>query len=255
MIINNQSNVNYDSVLPDGQTEPGEKNSNIVSTEILDIGKLKSTAKTFVKEGQQTTQNVTFTNTSNYTLQNLFFTDTLGEGAQHIPGSVIIDGISYPSYDVVAGFSLPDLPSGNNTNISYSVLANNPKTKDIVENFASLQFDVSDPISGSRTFNQNTNTVSFAVISTNLSVTKSVDKTYAIAGDNLHYTSIVENKGSQKVENIIFKDILQSGITFVDGSVKIDGTSYPSYNPITGFSLADLDAGGSRTVEFDVTVN
>ena len=255
MIITNQSNISYDSVLPDGQTEPGVKDSNIVSTEILNIGKLKSTAKTFIKEGEQTTQQVTFTNTSNYVLQNLFFTDSLSDGAEHIPGSVFIDGVSYPLYDVVAGFALPDLPVGNNTTISYSVVANNPKTKSIVDNFATLQFDVSDPISGSRTFNQDTITVSFAVISTNLSITKSVDKTYAIAGDNLHYTSLIENKGSQKIENMIFKDILQSGITFVDGSVKIDGVSYPLYNPITGFALDDIDAGGTRNVEFDVTVN
>lgn len=90
---------------------------------------------------------------------------------------------------------------------------------------------------------------------TSLSITKSVDKTYAIASDNLHYTSLIENKGSQKIENMIFKDILQSGITFVDGSVKIDGVSYPLYNPITGFALDDIDAGGTRNVEFDVTVN
>ena len=90
---------------------------------------------------------------------------------------------------------------------------------------------------------------------TSLSITKSVDKTYVIAGDNLHYTSLIKNKGSQKIENMIFKDILQSGITFVDGSVKINGVSYPLYNPITGFALDDIDAGGTRNVEFDVTVN
>lgn len=133
-------------------------------------------------------------------------------------------------------------------------MANNPKTKDVVENFASLQFDVSDQ-SRTRTFNQNTNVVSFAVISTGIKVTKSVDRSYAIMGDTLQYTSIVENTGSQLAKNIVFKDILQSGITFVDGSVKIDGISYPSYNPISGSPLSDINAGESRNVEFDVTVN
>lgn len=52
-----------------------EKKIVIFSTEILNIGKLKTTPKTFIKEGEQTTQQVTFTNTSNYVLQNLFFTD------------------------------------------------------------------------------------------------------------------------------------------------------------------------------------
>ena len=254
MIITNQSNLNYDSVLPDGQTVAKEKDSNIVSTEIIDIDKIKSTDKVFVEEGEQASQTVIFTNTSNFTLQNLFFNDNMGDGATHVAGSVFIDDVNYPTYDVKTGFALADLPSGGSTKINYIVLANNPKTKDIIENFASLQFDVSDQ-SRTRTFNQNTNLVSFAVISTGIKVTKSVDRSYAIAGDTLQYTSVVENTGSQLAKNVVFKDILQSGITFVDGSVKIDGISYPSYNPILGFPLSDINAGESKNVEFDVTVN
>lgn len=254
MIVTNQSNLNYDSVLPDGQTIPKEKDSNIVSTEIVDIDKVKSTGKDFVEEGEQVLQTVLFTNTSNYTLQNLFFNDNMGDGATHVAGSVYIDDVNYPSYDADTGFALADLPSGNSTKINYTVLANNPKTKDLVENFATLQFAISDE-SGTRTFNQNTNVVNFAVISTGIKITKSVDRSYAVAGDNLHYKSVIENTGSQLAKNIIFKDVLQSGITFVDGSVKIDGNPYPSYNPISGFSLDNINAGESRTVEFDVTVN
>ncbi len=42
---------------------------------------------------------------------------------------------------------------------------------------------------------------------------------------------------------------------FANGSVKIDGVRYPSYDPETGFDLPDLAAGESVTVEFDVKVN
>ena len=157
-------NINYTLIIKNtGQLTA----TNIQIDDIITEG-TELVPKTFIKEGEQTTQQVTFTNTSNYVLQNLFFTDSLGDGAEHVAGSVVIDGISFPSYDVISGFSLPDLPVGNNTTILYTVVANNPKTKSIVDNFATLQFSVSDPVSGSRTFNQDTNTVSFAVISTNL---------------------------------------------------------------------------------------
>ena len=35
MIINNQSNVTFDYVLPDQQTKSGEQESNLVQTEVL----------------------------------------------------------------------------------------------------------------------------------------------------------------------------------------------------------------------------
>lgn len=46
-----------------------------------------------------------------------------------------------------------------------------------------------------------------------------------------------------------------AGTTFVAGSVKINGISYPAYNPQTGFDLPALAVGESVTVEFDVKVN
>ena len=47
MIILNQSQINFDSVLPDGSTVPGEEASNIVSTEIINLSKEKTTSNNF----------------------------------------------------------------------------------------------------------------------------------------------------------------------------------------------------------------
>lgn len=88
-----------------------------------------------------------------------------------------------------------------------------------------------------------------------MTVVKSVDKAYAVKGDNLHYTTVITNTGSLLKSDLVFTDPVPAGTTFVAGSVKIDGTTYAAYNPATGFNLPDLAIGQSVTVEFDVQVN
>ncbi|MDE6372424.1 MAG: DUF11 domain-containing protein, partial [Clostridia bacterium] len=84
---------------------------------------------------------------------------------------------------------------------------------------------------------------------------KSVDKAYAVKGDNLHYTSVITNTGTLEKTDLVFSDPIPAGTTFVPGSVKINNVAYPTYNPQTGFDLPDLAVGNAVTVEFDVTVN
>lgn len=109
----------------------------------------------------------------------VFWGNTLGAVATHVSCSVFVNGISYPGYDIIAGFSLPDLDPVQNNTVSYTVIADNPKTESIVNNFGTIQYSVNDPISGPRSLTENTNTI-FAVVSTRLTVQKSVDKTYAL---------------------------------------------------------------------------
>ena len=89
MIIPNQSSVSFLSVLPDGTTVPGQRDSNIVTTEIISVtfSKVKSTPTAFIGEGDSTTQTIVLTNNTNYVIKNLFFNDTLTAGASHVPST------------------------------------------------------------------------------------------------------------------------------------------------------------------------
>lgn len=257
MIIPNQSNINFNFVLPDGQMEPGSATSNIVNTEILtySVPKVKSGDKLFVREGETSVHTVAVTNNSQTKLFDMLFKDTMSDGASYVPGSVTVNGVSQPTYDPIAGFALPDLDPGQSVPITYTVRADSPMTQSTVTDFATLNYSVNDPERGNVNFSENTNTVSLEVVSDRIEVVKSVNKTYAVKGDLLHYTSTLNNVGTMTKTNIVFKDPIPSGTTFVAGSVKIDGTPYPAYDPQSGFPIADLAAGASATVEFDVEVN
>ena len=257
MIIPNQFNVTFDYVLPDGSTLAASVDSNIVTTEILtySIPKVKSSDKTFLQEGETARQTVTITNNSQAALYNLFFKDTLSQGASYVAGSVAVNGVSQPSYDLVAGFPLPDLAVGQAVAVSYTIRANDPMTVSPVTNFATLAYTVNDPARGPVNFSEDTNTISLPVVSNRITVVKSVDKTVAAKGDNLHYTSVITNTGTLNKINLVFTDQIPLGTTFVAGSVRINGVSYPSYNPQNGFALPDIAPGAAVNVEFDVTVN
>lgn len=252
MIINNNSNVQYSFELPDGSIETESKDSNIVSTEILTYSftKVKTTNKNFLQEGEVAEQTVTLTNNSQATITNQTFNDTMTQGATYVPGSVTIDNVSYPAYDLVAGFPIADLAPSASTVIKYNITADNPLTNPLVNNYGTLLYYVN----GTQ-FNENTNTINIPIVSGRMGIVKQVDKAFAVQGDTLHYTSTIVNSGTLPKTNITFIDTIPAGTTFVAGSVKIDGVAQPGYNPNVGFALADMAVGESRIVEFDVTVN
>lgn len=257
MIVTNQSNVKYSYTIPGEPTQSGEEYSNPVDTEILSdaISKVKSSDKTVISEGETARQTVVITNNSGVALQNVTFKDVMTSGATYVPGSVAINGVAQPSYDLITGFPLPNIPAGGSVSVSYTIIADNPLTTTPVTNYATITYTVNDPNRGPVTYSENTNDVSIQIVSVRMTNVKSVDKGVAVSGETLHYTSVITNTGTINKTNLTFIDPIPAGTTFVPGSVRINGTVYPAYNPDAGFALPDLAAGGSVTVEFDVKVN
>lgn len=257
MIVTNQSNVKYSYTIPGEPTKSGEEYSNPVETEILSsaISKVKTSDKTVIAEGETAHQTVVITNNSGVTLQNVTFKDVMSGGATYVPGSVAINGVAQPSYDLITGFPFPNIPAGGSVSVTYTIIADNPLTTTPVTNYATITYTVNDPNRGPVTYSENTNEVSIQIVSVRMTNVKSVDKGVAVSGETLHYTSVITNTGTVNKTNLTFIDPIPAGTTFVPGSVKINGTSYPAYNPNAGFALPDLAAGESVTVEFDVKVN
>ena len=101
----------------------------------------------------------------------------------------------------------------------------------------------------------NSNPVAVFIIVRSMSNVKSVDKAFAVKGDILTYTSVITNTGSIPVTNVIFTDEIPAGTTFVNGSVTVNGVSFPAYDPQAGFFAANLTPQQSVTVTFQVQVN
>ncbi len=252
MIIPNKSETQYDFTLPDGTVHTETKESNTVTTEILTYAftKVKTSDKMFLQEGEIANHTVTLTNNSQHNVSNMFFTDNLAGGGTYVPGSVIVNGTAQPTYDLVTGFALDDLASGEFATVQYQIQANNPMTENTITNNGNLDYTVLG-----RNFNEDSNTIELAVVSNRLTIVKAVDKAVAVQGENLHYTSTITNTGTLPKTNLSFNDDIPAGTTFVLNSVKINGVAQPGLNPQTGFAIPDLAVGQNTVVEFDVTVN
>lgn len=257
MLIPNKLNITCTATMPDGKRLSEITESNTVSTEILTYSVLKEIRfdKAYAHEGESAHNTVTITNNSATKLfDNLFKIPQLN-GTNYVSGSIKVNGIAQPTYNPITGFSLPDLNPGKAVVIEYDIIVNNPMTVTPATHFATLNYTVNDPARGNATYSENTSTLSINVISDKIDVIKSVDKYFTVRGDSLHYTTTITNIGNIIKSDMIFKDPIPEGTTFVSNSIKINGISYSVYNPEIGFAIKSLAPGEVLTVEFDVKVN
>ena len=257
MKIPNQSNVSFNAMMPQEGATPGQLANNTVNTEILSYAVTKTirSDKTTVREGENARIAVTVVNRSATKLFDHRFAVPQPDGGNYVAGSVKVNGIAQPSYDPVTGFPLPDLSPDETVEIEYEIKANDPMTTTPITQFATLNYTVNDPVRGDVNYSENTDTVFVDVIADKISVVKSVDKSYAVKGEKLHYTVTVTNIGSAMKSDLVFKDSIPTGTTFVKSSIKINGKSYSDYHPESGFAIPSLAPNEAFTVEFDVEVN
>lgn len=256
MTILNKANIAFAAVMPDGQKFGDGAESNSVSTEILShsVDKKIGCEKEYVRQGENVRHTVTITNNSSAKLFDNYFTIPQSDGASYVAGSVKVNGIAQPDYDPVKGFALPDLAPAESVVIEYDLKVTADETAPVTH-FATLKYTVNDPARGNVAYAENTDTTAVRVIADKISVIKSVDKTFAVVGEKLHYTVTIVNIGNVIKSDMTFRDPIPDGTTFVPDSIKINGVGYPVYNPEIGFVLRSLAPGEATTVEFDVTVN
>ncbi|MGQ0516853.1 DUF11 domain-containing protein, partial [Bacillus sp. D-CC] len=88
-----------------------------------------------------------------------------------------------------------------------------------------------------------------------LSMTKNESASFADIGQTAFYTTSITNVGNTDATNIIFTDVLPSGLTFVPNTLTVDGVLQPNADPNTGVLLAALPPNEIYSIVFQVTVN
>lgn len=82
------------------------------------------------------------------------------------------------------------------------------------------------------------------------------NKEYAVIGDELTYTLIFGNTGQIAANDVFIVNTIPTGLSFVPGSVTIDGISNSSANlGIPGINLGNINISTTKTVTFKAIVN
>jgi uncharacterized repeat protein (TIGR01451 family) len=77
-----------------------------------------------------------------------------------------------------------------------------------------------------------------------------------VINDIVTFTFSVTNNGTVDAESVFFKDVLETGLSYVPGTFLINSIPQPDPNLTTGVSLANLTAmGPTTTLEFQVQIN
>ncbi len=84
---------------------------------------------------------------------------------------------------------------------------------------------------------------------------KTVSTLTASIGDIVTYTVTVENTCTSPITNVVFLDSIPDGLSFVPGTVTVNGVSDVSLNPNDGFVIPDITGGSKNVITFDAQVD
>ncbi|MDE6677086.1 MAG: DUF11 domain-containing protein, partial [Clostridia bacterium] len=212
----------------------------------------KSANKAYADVGEEITYTLVLENTGTVDALNVTLNDLLPPETTLVGGSVTVDGVPYAGALPVV---IASIPAGQSVTVAFRITVNSLPAVNPVFNIARADYEFFPFAGYPATSFSSSNPAAVYIIARDVTNVKSVDKTYAIKGDTLTYTSVITNTGSVPVTNVIFKDEIPAGTTFVNSSVYINGVNFPAYDPEAGFFAANLTPQASVSITFQVQVN
>ncbi|MGL4656486.1 MAG: DUF7507 domain-containing protein [Sarcina sp.] len=220
---------------------------------------IKSVDKQFVDIGDIITYNISFENKGNVPAQNIIITDLIPSGFSYIENSLVSNMAIIGSPVTNISFNEP-LAVDQSVIVEFKVKIDEIPVGHLNQNKGIIEYNyiVSPeklPVMSSIEINNVIVNVKHGEISTSGldSISKSADRAITTSGEEITYTIRAKNIGNSKIENIMVKDILPSGTSFVVGSTMINGTP-SNQNPIVGINILALQANEQLVVRFKVLV-
>ncbi|MDA1597711.1 cell surface protein, partial [Bacillus cereus group sp. TH217LC] len=267
----NQSSTTYSIIVDPTQppvTETATSNPTLVQINEAIIQATKSVDRLFsdVAPGNSfLTYTVLLENIGNTTATNIIFTDPIPNNTVFIADSVRVGGVLLPGVNPANGVPIGDIIAGDFTNITFRVQVvsipnpiftigpggpNSP-----VVNGASIDYQfMTGPNLPLVSRSTTSNPVSTQINSGEITLVKSVDKTFATIGDTISYTITLSNPGNVTSQNIIFKDILPDGTTFISGTLTNDSGTQQIGNPANGIQIGNINPNGTAVITLNVLV-
>ncbi|MED2183241.1 hypothetical protein [Bacillus wiedmannii] len=216
----------------------------------------KSANRQFVDIGDTITYTVTFQNLGTVPATNVTLTDPIPPGAAFITNSVTINGVPTPGENPELGISLGTVNVGETVTVTYQVTVTSLPPDGTIRNEASFTYQYQpNPSEPPVTTTTTTPSVNIPINNPNPTTTKSADRQIADLGDTITFTIKFQNRGTVPATNVIVKDTLPSGVSFVPGSVVVNGISQIGENPEIGIPVGTVNPGQSITVTFQGVVN
>lgn len=228
--------------------------SNTVTTDVTQslVQTNKSASPAAVNVGDEITYTVKIQNSGTTKLENVIFKDPLSSYVEFVQGSFTVNGDIYSLVDLNVGVNIGNIEPSQIVNINYKVKVKSAPPNNLIKNIATIDYQYRvDPNSPPIQKSQSTNEVLVPVIDINIRINKSVDKEFADINDILTYTITVQNKSTVAVSNMVVSDQLDPEATYIEGSLKLNGSPVANTNPFNGVYISSLQPNTTAIITFE----
>lgn len=254
--IPNIAQVQYKyRINPQGPDIPVTKDSNEVNTQIINgqVTAVKDKNKSAVEVGDTITYTITVTNTGNTEALNVTVKDVVPANTSFVTGTVTVNGDPRPLDNPTTGIIAGNLGVLDNAIVSFTVRVDSLPASGVITDIADVTFQyIVDPTKPPKSKTVTTNEVVTTVQLINVKFIKTSDKTFAALGDEITYTFNIINNSTVDITNVIFKDTIPDGTTFVQNSFIKGITPLPGEDPTIGVNLGTIPKNTSLMVSFRV---
>ncbi|MET3849593.1 DUF11 domain-containing protein [Paenibacillus sp. OAE614] len=184
----------------------------------------------------------------------LILYDPLPAGLSFIPNSVLKNGAPVPGAQPGSGIDLGILVPDASVYVVFQaiVVAIPPSLQITNEGRAEYSFQSL----GGRTVRGSiaSNPVTLSVLPSSVSLIADISTFQTFIGDILFYELLVTNQGSVPLSQAVIFITLPPGLTFVQGSVVINGVLYPDVQPENGIPIGTIAPGASIRIRVSLRV-
>lgn len=248
--LTNQAVGSFSYTLPSGRTIAGFSSSNTITIPVSlpNVTVVNSDNAEYGVVGDVIRYTSVIRNNGTVAVNNVVYVNPLPPNTPFVPGSVIVNGTSFPLSNPTAGIPIGTLAPGAEVTVTFEVTITMPIPSQI-NNQSTVSFT-----SGSFSGSSSSNTTQTPVIQPQISLVKTANTVNATVGDTVVYTVTVSNTGNLQA-NVTVTDTIPAATSFVANSVVVSGVPQPGATPGTGIPVGIVAAGATAVVTFAVVVD
>lgn len=249
-VLNNQSSVRFAS----GRFE-GVSYSNMVSIPltgaILTLNKSASVEQVMLDS--IVTYQLEMENTGNAPAE-VTLTDTLPEGTSFIPNSLLKDGVPIPGANPQEGLQIGILPINKKVTIQFQIIVSSIPDSFTLINVATASYTFQAMDGRLITKELISNPVTLFVSPSQLSIYYYANTNQTFEGDIITFFIQITNTGKEDIRNAVVSTLLSGEMSFLPGSVVIDGLLAPDLDPSAGVTLPFVAANTTTQISYQVKI-